>query len=163
MGPIEQTIGEINAFAGSIAAAVEEQGAATAEIARDVGETAAYEMTLRINEVSAEAERTGQRSSLGREDTASLNTMVGELKLSVVRVVRTSTAKVDRRQQERYPANLGCRISVAGLGMREARISDLSEGSAAVSGAPTVAIGARGTLEVDRINMKLPFIVRGPG
>jgi methyl-accepting chemotaxis protein len=38
---IEQTIGSINAISGSIAAAVEQQGAATAEIARNVAETAA--------------------------------------------------------------------------------------------------------------------------
>ena len=37
---IEQTIGEINAIAGSIAAAVAQQGAATAEIARIIAETA---------------------------------------------------------------------------------------------------------------------------
>src|SRR4029078_13394390 len=37
---IEQTIGEINAIAGSIAAAVDQQGAATAEIARNVTGTA---------------------------------------------------------------------------------------------------------------------------
>jgi len=37
---IEQTISEINTIAGSIAAAVEQQGAATAEIARNVTETA---------------------------------------------------------------------------------------------------------------------------
>ena len=36
---IEKTIGEIDGIAGSIAAAVEEQGAATAEIARNVAET----------------------------------------------------------------------------------------------------------------------------
>ena len=37
---IEQTITEISAIAGSIAAAVEQQGAATAEIARNVSDTA---------------------------------------------------------------------------------------------------------------------------
>ena len=36
---IEQTISEINAISGSIAAAVEQQGAATAEIARNVSDT----------------------------------------------------------------------------------------------------------------------------
>jgi methyl-accepting chemotaxis protein len=43
---IEQTIGAINAIAGSIAAAVEEQGVATAEIARSVSETAAAADTM---------------------------------------------------------------------------------------------------------------------
>jgi len=56
--------GEINAIASSIAAAVEEQGAATTEIARNVAETAsaANEMTTRTTEVSIEAEQTGKRA-----------------------------------------------------------------------------------------------------
>jgi len=162
VGRIEQTIGEINAIAGSIAAAVEEQGAATAEIARNVSETAtaANQMTLKINEVSAEADRTGQRSSRVREDTASLNASVGELKLSVVRIVRTSTAEVDRREHTRYPVDLLCRVSVGGMGTHDARVSDISLGGAAVSGAPALSNGARGSLEIDRIGMKLPFVVR---
>jgi methyl-accepting chemotaxis protein len=96
---IERTIGGIDAIAGSIAAAVEQQGAATAEIARNVTETAAAanEMTMRLNEVSAEAEQTGRRTVQVHEDTANLNTMVGELKGSVIRVVRAATAELDRQ------------------------------------------------------------------
>ncbi len=95
VGRIGQTIGEISAIAGSIAAAVEQQGTATTEIARNVAETAtaANEMTRRIGEVSAEAERTGQRSARVRDDTAALNGLVGELKQSVIRTVRASTAE----------------------------------------------------------------------
>jgi len=162
VGRIEQTIGEINTIAGSIAAAVEEQGAATAEIARNVSETAAAasKMTQRIDEVSTEAERTGQRSAQVRDDMAALNTLVGELAHTLVRVVRTSTTDVDRREYARYLVNLGCRLSVGGLGTHSARVSDLSVGGAAVSGVPALSIGARGTLEVDRVGMKLPFTVR---
>jgi methyl-accepting chemotaxis protein len=49
---IEQTIGELNGIASSISSAVEEQSAATAEIARNVSGTAAaaFEMTRLINE-----------------------------------------------------------------------------------------------------------------
>jgi methyl-accepting chemotaxis protein len=96
---IERTIDEIDAIAGSVATAVEQQGAATAEIARNVGETAAAagEMTRRIGEVSAEAERTGQRSTQVRDGTAGLNTLVTELQRSVIRVVRAATTDVDYR------------------------------------------------------------------
>jgi methyl-accepting chemotaxis protein len=162
VGRIEQTIGEIDAIAGSIAAAVEEQGAATAEIARNVTETAgaANEMTRRINEVSAEAERTGQRSAQVRDDTAALNTMVGELKQSLSRVVQSSTTDVERRLTARYPVVLPCKLTVAGSGTHNAQVANLSAGGAAVSGGPTLSIGTRGTLEVERIAMKLPFVVR---
>ena len=92
---IEHTIGEMNAIAGSIAAAIEEQGAATAEIARNVTETAAAanEMTRRIHEVSAEAEQTGQRTARVRDDTDTMNGLVGELKDRVIRMVRASTGE----------------------------------------------------------------------
>ena len=162
VGRIEQTIGEINAIAGSIAAAVEQQGAATAEIARNVNETAAAadEMTQRIAEVSAEAEQTGQRSTQVRDDTAALNSMVGELKHALIRVVRTSTADVNRRHQVRFKANLGCQVAAAGHGSSGGRVADISEGGAAVTGVPPLPVGARGTLEVERIGMKLPFVVR---
>ncbi len=103
VGHIEQTIGEVNAIAGAIAAAVEEQGAATAEIARNVSEiaAAAHEMTRRISEVSSESQQTGQRSAQVRDHTVALDTMVGELKHVVVRIVRSSTEEVDRRRGAR--------------------------------------------------------------
>jgi methyl-accepting chemotaxis protein len=162
VGRIEKTIDEINAIAGSIAAAVEQQGAATAEIARNVGETAeaANEMTRRIDEVSAEAERTGQRSAQVRDGTAGLNNLVAELKRSVIRVVRTSTAEVDRRYADRYPVNLPCRVAVEGRDAQPATVIDLSEGGALISGGPALSMGSRGTLDVDRISIKLPFVVR---
>jgi hypothetical protein len=163
VGRIEQTIGEISAIAGSIAAAVEQQGAATAEIARNVNETAAAadQMTQRIAEVSAEAKQTGQRSAQVRDDTVALNTMVGELKHALIRVVRTSTEEVNRRHQARYRGALACKLAVAGLGASTATVSDISEGGAAIDGAPLLPVGARGTLEVDRIGMRLPFVVLG--
>jgi chromosome segregation ATPase len=162
VGRIEQTIGEINAIAGSIAAAVEEQGAATAEIARNVTETAsaANEMTRRINEVSDEAEQAGKRSEEVSKDTAALNTMVGELKVSLSKVVQTSTSAVDRRLTTRYSLNLPCRITAASIGTRSAHVTNISEGGVSVVGAPALPIGSRGTLESDRIGMKLPFAVR---
>jgi methyl-accepting chemotaxis protein len=102
VGHIEATIGEMNAIAGSIAAAVEEQGAATSEIARNVSETAtaANEMTKRITEVSTEAEQTGQRTGQVSAETTALHSKVGELKESVLRVVRTSIAELDRQHKQ---------------------------------------------------------------
>jgi methyl-accepting chemotaxis protein len=94
VGRIEQMIGEINAISGSIAAAVEQQGAATTEIARNVAVTAqaANEMGKRIEEVSIEADRTGRHSLQVRDGTAKFSALVGELRESVVRVVRNATA-----------------------------------------------------------------------
>ncbi len=162
VGQIEQTIGEINSIASSIASAVEEQGAATAEIARNVSETAsaANEMTRRISEVSAEAERTGERSTKVRDDTAGLNDLVAELKHALIRVVRTSTAEVDRRESTRYPVKLACRVSVAGQGVQNVQVDDLSRGGVSIRGGTALPVGTRGKVEIDRIGMLLPFVVR---
>ncbi len=97
---IEQTITEISTIAGSIAAAVEQQGSATAEIARNVTSTAqaAHEMTARTHEVSGEASDTGRRAAEVRENTAGLADAIEELRHAVIRVVRTATPEADRRR-----------------------------------------------------------------
>jgi methyl-accepting chemotaxis protein len=159
---IEQTIGEINAIAGSIAAAVEQQAAATAEIARNVSETAsaANEMTNRTTEVSSEAEQTGEHAAEVRENATGLISAVDQLRHSVIRAVRTSTTEVNRRHRDRYKVNLRCRLSVVGMGISEAQLADISEDGTAVSGGPALPVGTLGVLEVDRIDMRLPFSVR---
>jgi len=159
---IEQTITEINAIAGSIAAAVEQQGTATAEIARNVTETAsaATEMTTRATEVLGEASGTGRRATEVRDGAAGLNDAVEELRHSVIRVVRTSTAEVDRRQAPRHAVDLQCRLNVPGHGELAAWVTDLSAGGAAIRDAPSVPVGTRGTLGVAGLGFPLPFIVR---
>jgi methyl-accepting chemotaxis protein len=111
---IERTIGEIDAIASSIAAAVEQQGAATAEIARNVAETAAAAdtMTSRTHEVSGEATRTGHHAADVLESTTVLNAAADTLRRTVIGMVRTSNAEVDRRKSRRRPcladATFGC-------------------------------------------------------
>ncbi|HZB93072.1 MAG TPA: methyl-accepting chemotaxis protein [Stellaceae bacterium] len=165
VGRIEHTITEINAIAGSIASAVEQQGAATAEIARNVTETvgAANAMTSRTAEVSAEAATTGERAASVKQLAAALQTAVGDLTASVIRVVRTATPEVDRRRTPRHAVDLPCRMSVAGGAEFAARVTDLSEGGASVRSEETVVSGATGTLQVDGVHMKLPFAVRAGG
>jgi PilZ domain len=125
---IEQTIGEINAIAGSIAAAVEEQGSATAEIARNVAETAsaANELTNHATEVSTEADQTSKHAAAVREDAVALDTAVDELRHTVIRVVRTSTTEVDRRQVQRRPCHIDATINGQGQS-GTASIHDISE------------------------------------
>jgi len=158
---IEDTIGEINAIATSIAAAVEQQGKATAEIARNVTETAAAanEMTQRTADVSTEAEQTGVRADEVRANAAGLDQAVAELRQSVVRVVRTSSTEVDRRATPRQEVALGCQFTVAGQ-VHSARLADLSERGAHMTAAPSLAVGSRGSLRIDGVNLTLPCIVR---
>ena len=161
---IEQTITEINSIAGSIAAAVEEQGAATVEIARNITETAnaANEMTQRTHEVSHEAEQTGtQAGSVLTTNITELRGVVVRLQHAVVRAVRTSTTDVDRREAPRYATDLACRITVSGAGTSDARLVDLSAGGARFVGGPTMAAGATGTLAIDGVSRPLAFVARG--
>jgi methyl-accepting chemotaxis protein len=157
---IEQTIGEIDAIAGSIAAAVEQQGAATAEIARNVSETAAAanEMTGHAAEVSSEAKQTGSHAADVCKDAAGLNTAVVELRHSLIRLVRTSTTEMDRRHERRYPENLSCRLSIGGHSST-AHVADLSEHGAYIRNAPLVPAGTRGTVIIDGVGFGLQFHV----
>ncbi len=106
---IDQTIAAISAIAGSIAAAMQQQDAATAEIARNIAEAAhaTNEMSNRTGEVSNEALGTGSRAADLRDNTAALDQAVEELRHSVIRVVRTSTAEVDRRKTPRHEGESG--------------------------------------------------------
>lgn len=160
---IERTITEMNSIAGSIAAAVEQQGAATAEIARSVGSAAnsAGEMSDRVGEVSAEAEQTGQVADSVHTSAAALAEAVAQLRSTVVRMVRTSTTEVDRRQAPRSATNMPCGIAIAGSLPVSARLVNLSAGGARVEGAPPTHVGAQGTLSVDGLGFPLPFQVRG--
>jgi methyl-accepting chemotaxis protein len=162
VGRIEHTINEIDAISGSIAAAVEEQRAATSEIARSVGETAnaANVMTSRIAEVSSEADQTGRHAAGVHDDIGSLETAVNQLRESVIRVVRTSTVEVDRRQALRHQLDLPGRLELPGGGIHTTRVSDLSEGGAKIGDAPAMQAGERGVLRLDGFDSALPFTVR---
>ena len=114
---IEQTIGEMRRHRRlDRRGGRGTRGAATAEIARNVAETARppHKMTNRTEEVSTEAEQTGRHAADVREIAAALNTAVGDLRNSVIRVVRTSTTEVDRRRVVRHRVDLPCRLSVPG-------------------------------------------------
>jgi methyl-accepting chemotaxis protein len=158
---IEQTITEVNAIAGSIAAAVEQQGAATAEIARNVNDTAAAarEIAARTDEVSVEAKETGERAVAVLATTSALGATVGELRQAVIRIVRTSTSEVDRRVAARQTVDLACRLETGGH-TTTARVVDLSDGGARVTGGGMLPVGTRGTLTVDGVGLPLPFAVR---
>jgi methyl-accepting chemotaxis protein len=162
VGRIEEAIGDVNAIASSIAAAVEQQGAATAEIARNVTQTAtaADDMANRIGEVSVEAGRTDRHASDVHTNTAALAEAVSDLRRSVVRVVRTSTAEVDRRAPPRLSVDLPCRLEAAGQIGQAARVVNLSEGGACIAGGPALANGTSGTLVLEGVGGPLPFNVR---
>ncbi|MGD0108013.1 MAG: PilZ domain-containing protein, partial [Rhodopila sp.] len=158
---IEETITAITEIAGSIAEAVQQQGAATVEITRNVIETAraATEMTTRNQEVSAEASDTGRRAADVRDNATSLNEEMQEMRHFMIRVVRTSTSEVDRRAHQRFEADLPCRLTVAGR-VYEARVRDLSDGGASLLGVPPHPLDTPGKLDIEGVGMAMPIVVR---
>jgi methyl-accepting chemotaxis protein len=159
---IEEAITEISAVSGSIAESVEQQGAATAEIARTVADAAndANEMTSRTADVSTEAVDTDRHAADVHTSTISLSQAVEQLRHSVIRVVRTSTAEVNRRQSPRFPVDLEAQLQFPGQADHPVRVSDLSIGGAFIQGAPQVPQGTRGVLLADGIGARLPCVVR---
>jgi methyl-accepting chemotaxis protein len=95
MDEVSETVRSISEIAGSIAAAVEEQNAATSEIARNVSETAgaAREVSTRIGEVSGEAARSGDEAGRVHGLAADVNEAVSSLRRIIVSAVRASTSE----------------------------------------------------------------------
>ncbi|MCW2246176.1 methyl-accepting chemotaxis protein [Azospirillum fermentarium] len=153
-------IRRIDHVAGAIAAAVEQQGAATGEITRNVAETAsaARNVASLIAVVSQEAVTSSADAQSLSTAAAGLAADAQTLRGNLVRIIRGSTPDVDRRRQPRYAVDLPCRIDTAG-GAGGGRLVNLSEGGALVSGGPAMATGGRGTLTVDALNLRLEFRV----
>ena len=159
---IERIISEVETIAGAITTAVDQQAAATADIARNVAQTmaAVSDMSGRAGEVSQEAALNGRHAGDVRETAGSLHGAVDSLKHAVTRIVRTSTADADRRQESRHKVDLPCQLSVAGRATAAARVIDVSSGGAHVAGVPLLPPGTRGTLTVDGYGRPLPCVVR---
>ena len=101
---ITGAIRDVENISAAIAAAIEQQGAATSEIARSVTRTneAATEVSAGIARVSEEAATAtgsaGEVSKIAQSVAASID----GLRTTLVRLVRTTTTEVDRRRKARY-------------------------------------------------------------
>ncbi|CDK99423.1 methyl-accepting chemotaxis receptor/sensory transducer [Magnetospirillum gryphiswaldense MSR-1 v2] len=92
-------IGSVETLSTAVAAAVDQQGAATAEIARNVTQTtvAAQEVATRIHEVSQEASTTGSLADDVSGVSAQVADGIAHLRQSLVASVRTSLAQVSQQ------------------------------------------------------------------
>ncbi|MGE4044743.1 MAG: methyl-accepting chemotaxis protein, partial [Acetobacteraceae bacterium] len=162
VGEIGHTITEIDGIAGAIAAAVEQQNAATSEIARNVAETAgaAQVMAQRISRVSEEARTTGDRAASVQDTATTLAAAITGLKHSVVRAVRTSSAEVDRRRQPRYPVDIPCQMTVEGLAPQTGRLIEISDSGARIAGVTGVVPASMGVIALAGMPTGLPMTVR---
>ncbi|MGA2287465.1 methyl-accepting chemotaxis protein [Bradyrhizobium sp.] len=149
---IGEVIRNVESVSSMISAAVEEQSAVTSEIARTVEQTslAAREVAEQIAAVSNEAVETGRHASEIKEEASDIAAKVDGLRLILVRVIRTSTADVNRRMFERKEINRPGTLEIRGSTHR-VMVHDLSEGGAKI-----------GALEVDvAINTPISLVFEG--
>jgi methyl-accepting chemotaxis protein len=145
---INNSIHSIEALSATIASAVEQQSAATSEIARNVSQTsdAAQEVSLRIVEVSQEASLTGNGAQDVSRISHDVSDSIDNLRKVLIRVVRTATKEVDRRQYPRYAIARPGEARIAGQVMA-ITVQNCSEGGAMLSGL-TQAVAANAPIEL---------------
>jgi methyl-accepting chemotaxis protein/aerotaxis receptor len=159
---IDGIIAEVDQVSGTIAAAMEEQSAATQEISRNVAETssAASEVSLRIAEVSADIGRTGDQAVQVRIGSGEVAANVQDLRGTLVKVVRTSSAEANRRRKLRYQVNERATVTL-GADRHTCMIMNISEGGAMLTGLLNVPVGCQGELGLDRQVIRIGFTVLG--
>jgi len=152
---IVDMIGEIESVAVAVAAAVEEQGAAIADISRSINETArAVEQTSeRMHAVHSAVRETDQQAETVRRTAGWLNGAVDEMQQAVNRIVRTSSDTVNRRGTPRIDVYLTARLSMPGVVSPEVTITDISDRGASVVCASEPPNGTRGVLQLEGLDL----------
>ena len=95
------------------------------------------------------------------DDASTLDGIVAELKLAIVRSVRESTAEVDRRTALRIDMDRAASVSFAGQPATGCRVVNLSESGARLAGGVKAAEGLTGTLRIEGLGPPLAFSVVG--
>lgn len=110
------TITDVEVSASAISAAVEEQSAATGEIARAVSRTAqsSERVSALMEDLAREAEESRNLSDEVKKDAARITDTVGAFRHTVGRVIRTSASEVNRRADPRFGVFLPCRVTLDG-------------------------------------------------
>ena len=133
----------------AVAAAVEQQTAATGEIAQNVAATAdaIRAVSTQIGSVSTEAHKTDAAVTEMHGLADTIGNQISELRRVMVRIVRTSSDAVNRRQKPRITINRPAIIVHAGTEV-SATCIDLSEGGARVVAAEPMPHGAQVVLRL---------------
>ncbi len=150
---VGRTIADIAEVTMAVAAAVEQQAAATREISRNVTTTtdAGREVSARIAAVSDEARATNQQAEAMRQATMAVAEDMAGMQRSIVTVVRTASADADRRMNARYPSEEACTLSLGGA-RHPARLVNISRGGAMLKCTAQPLAGSMATLVLDNHN-----------
>ncbi len=161
IGGIASSIGEMERTSTAIAAAVEEQSAATREIVHAVLRTsdAARAVSARIGEVTTASGDVGSRAIQARSGTGAARAAVEELRRVLVQIVRTSTPEVERRAHQRLPVFSPAFLILEGGVRLDGELLDISISGAAFNAGQALPAGQRGRLELRGMQAKLAFSV----
>ena len=157
-----ERIGAIDEISTSVATAVEQQQAATQEIARNVSETAsaARDVASNIELVSNEARSNLEAASAVQTASVHVKEAIENLKQVVVRVVRTSAPEVDRRQKARESIREEATLKLGGQ-RYDVTVVNTSEGGVGVElreGTALTGDMSRGELSSARIGQRAVVI-----
>ncbi len=159
---IGDVIRSVDEFSTQISQAMERQSVVTQEISQTVEESAqaAREVASQIVSVSSEAAETGRRATEIRDGSIDIAEKVSGLRATLVRVVRTSTADVNRRLAARVDIDRPGTAVINGEQHR-VRVHDLSEnGAILLDAAVDVAIGGRIAVTIDGLMSNLQGLVK---
>ncbi|MGJ4944140.1 cache domain-containing protein [Bradyrhizobium sp. HKCCYLS1011] len=161
IGVIGEVIRNVETVSSGIADAIDAQNAVTTEISRTVEETslAAREVATQIASVSREAAEAGRRSTDIRDGSAQVAHKVQELRADLVRVIRTSTADVDRRLASRLNINRPATLQVNGQGA-PVKVRNIALGGALIEAIPVeLSVNTPVSLTVTGMMSELPGAV----
>jgi hypothetical protein len=157
VGEMVGRLASIERITHSVAAAAEQQTSATGEIARNVAESAEAMrlVSAQIRSMTVEAHATDTAVTGMRELTRDVSAQIAELGSVMVRIVRTSSVEVNRRDDARVEVNMAATISLNGRDVPGTCIN-LSRGGARLRVAQTLAEGCD-------IILRLPGLPDLPG
>ena len=125
---VSRVISEMDQVASGISAAVEEQTAATSEIARNVNVTAdrANEVNHLMASVADSVHRADEASHAVNQSAGRMEESMTSMRKLLVKAVRTSSKIADRRTRRRRAAMIDAEVHVAGR-VEKVVLHDLSE------------------------------------
>jgi methyl-accepting chemotaxis protein len=145
---IAEKVTQLDRTAGTVALAMEQQTSATEEIARSVAGAAASvrDVEARIASVAGEARRSREDASAMHGAAGEAQSGVAEMRQTLVRIVRTATAEVDRRQEERHVARGTLRLQIGGAAQAPYDVLNVSTNGFAVRGTAQAGQDVRGEI-----------------
>jgi methyl-accepting chemotaxis protein len=154
MDAIRRSVGEIDMISSAVAAAVEQQSAGVAAVARGVAVSsqAAGQVNNRMDSVAADTGHCELAASDMSQVARGIETAVNGLKGTLVQLMRTRVAELDRRTEARFPTAMPGQLEVNGITCA-GTVADISRGGARFSAAGplTVSVGDMAFLSGERL------------